>query len=503
MHIRAGMLRHPGIAAFAIASIAALPAHAQSEIEKAQEALKRANEALLKAEQSVDSARDAYREASNALRVAIAASGGPAPTPPAPQPVASADKKPVTEATARINGEWVTKKCEDLASAEMANLYPNHFQGCLDLRKWKDFPPDELNAQITASSDSTIDIKPSYTVRSGWSGSGRNNDYIKFSLGISAKLDEDSGNADFADLSDFAIDKGVKYTAGVQFGIGGRQKGLEDDLASAIAEAKQDCRKHHAGDPVPNPENPDGLTLDALCSGQRLMTFMQHKDRKVGYYRSIVKPVWGYDSDPRYFFGIDGSYSKPEYGFFPFADPAGTGIPLITALPAGFPEGKQKVSRSLFSANGYVGMNGKDIGGAIGVGYARSVIRLSDYKGISLCPSAPSPATPAYLKCGEVDIAPPYFSQGWSLNGRLAYQLPRFLFLPSIGVEAKVHYRFDIEQWGVEVPIRFLFDDEGKATAGVLVGCTGNGRTSNDFKIEGDCKASLFVGSKFSLTGKP
>lgn len=479
-------------------------ADAQSQtIEAPDEAVARAEAARVKAERALQEATNALQEARQALAAARRAQLRAAP------------------AAAELSGSGEDPCTSDQTDPDLVVNDPNLFQRCIGLGRWRDFPQSELNINLAATSETTIDVIPSYTryYRSPFTDGEAFNWYWKVLGGVSVKLDSGKKSATFADLTKFEASRGIEYVGGLEIGFGPRRS-RSDFLADArrgLLAARRACIAYYSSDPeadplvLPAPGQP-GSTHTVLrtpsdvvskCTGTALTSWIAvDPERREIYYKSIVKPQWGYGKANSLYFGAEGRLSEPELSFFPLHDPASTGMPLIRTLPPNFPKDASNVTPTLFSVIGYAGtVLGNRVGLSASLSYGRRADFLKDYKDVSVC--APQQPEAAFLKCASINTAPPYVSEGWAIGGRAALAIGRFLFFPEMGLETKLSYRFDIDQFGIQVPFLTFLDDKGKTTAGVLLGCTTDGETANGFKIDGDCRASLFVGSSFKLAGRP
>jgi hypothetical protein len=395
---------------------------------------------------------------------------------------------------------------------------PNAFQAeCLDLRRWKDFQVADLNVQLAGNSDSSmVEITPSYTWRWGPPEDpdqptiGYPTSYLRLKGGLRASLDPGSKSASFADLSTFDLMSGVAGVFGIEYGRARSRPVAEyaADVGRALQKARQDCVDHYSRTPLRDPVMDaeattlvyrDETSIRALCHGKNLSAWMSDPGHASTYYQSLIHPVWGYNAVPRIFGGVEVSYSKPEYKFFPISDPAKTGHSLITALPADFPGGASKIRESVYSIKGYAGTGisrWADI--SFSLTYRKDFAFPKDTQDQQLCTGAGAP----FDLCHKRNIAPPYQMKGFVAGGRLAFELPRLGFIPNIAVELRPSYALDIRRWGIEAPIYFVPDSKGKPHGGVLLGCTSAGETRTGYPLEKDCRASLFVGTEFRLAGE-
>lgn len=400
----------------------------------------------------------------------------------------------------------------------------NSFQlDCLGLKRLRDWNTADMNIQVAGSSEGgVIDVVPSYTFR--WRdpvGSGayaaHRSSYLRLSAGIRAAVGEGSEDATFANLAESELTPGVAGLFGIEYGIHRRRldrnqdpenPGLFESTQAAIRKARRECFAHHlaataAGEAAPKAA--DGTAL-VPCEGQHFRSWLSDDARRDGYYRSIVKPLWGVDDVPAFFVGATGFYGRNQYEFFPLEDPANTGATLLTSLPTKFPdEGSTKLDRDVFSFGGYLGGGW---GSATGVGF--SAAASMTYRRLLAFPDSPRatedqqvcpPSGTPIVRCFEVNVAPPYELEGWVAGLRLGLRLPHLGFIPSAAVEARFTYSLEEEQWGVRVPIYFISDTTGAPNGGVVVACTGEGRTAAGYELKGDCKASLFVSTSFKLHG--
>lgn len=399
----------------------------------------------------------------------------------------------------------------------------NDFQAkCLGFDEWKDYDTADLNVQLSGSTDdAAIEIVPSYTFRWGLPQNPRRDgrfrtSYLTLKAGVRANLDEGKKTSTFADLSTFSSSPGLTGILGFEYGLSARKpyEHFRKGIAKGLIQARKECLAEFAATPVYDPLEfkPDSeernivvrphSDVAAACEGKELSDWMADDERRSGYSTAIVQPLWGVKATSVFFFGAEARYGKPEYKFFPLVDPANTGEPLLSGLPAAFPEGETKRKESVYSIKAYAGTGFDDFGRAkidgdisASIAYRREFAYPGGTGDQQVCANTAAP----YLTCHKKNISAPYELDGWVLGARLAFEAPRIGFFPSLGMEFKGTYALDVDQWGFQVPFYFVPDDKGKTQGGIVVGCTTAGETRNGYPLEKDCRASLFIGTEFGL----
>lgn len=487
------------IVACLAAGVPVQPALAQTQEVAAEELLARALDAQSKAQAALDTANEAV-ELAKAMMAAESPVEKRASTQP---PVTSAVAEPICV----IDGDALRRIVDD----------PNSFhQRCLGLTEFSDFDTVDLNLQAQGSSDGgTIAVLPSYTWRWGprinplENAGGFGTRYFKVIGGIRAPIDPGQKTASFADLTEPEIVSGVQGVLGAEIGgtVGRRSLShYTEGVRKALLKARADCVASRIGEVVGDPLSPSLLSSSRdeavrSCEGAGLSEWMAaDADRRKVYYRTIVQPIWNVSDGLRYYVGVQGTYAKPEYEFFPLSDPAMTGFPTITDLPAEFPKGASTLSEETYSLKGYGGLVLDDFASiGLAASYRRDFAFPSGSADQTLC----NETAASFTLCYDKNIAPPYELEGFVLGGRLGFDIPRQGFLPPFAIELKPSYALDVEQFGIQGSLFFLANAEGKQKGGVVVGCTDEVTTRHGFALKGDCKASLFFGTTFSLDGRP
>ena len=409
----------------------------------------------------------------------------------------------------------------DANTPEMIVNDPNGFhQRCLGLTKFSDFDTVDLNIQAQGSSGGgTIAVMPSYTIRWGpmaktpQSAEGFGTRYLKLFGGIRASIDQGKTTASFADLTEPEIVSGVQGIIGAEIGGTVDHRPLSHytgGVSKALLKARADCIANRIGavladplSPTPAPSTRVYTREEAVrsCEGAQLSEWMAaDADRQKAYYRTIVQPIWNGGDGLRYYAGVEGTYAKPEYEFFPLSDPAKTGFPIITDLPTKFPKDPSTLSEETYSLKAYGGLGFDDLASiGLALSYRRDFAFPKGTKNQTLCDETAA----SFTLCYDKNIAPPYELDGLVAGGRFGLNIPRQGFLPPFAIEFKPSYAFDVEQVGMEGSLFFVTDDQGKQKGGVIVGCTSEGSTRDGFALQRDCKASLFFGTTFSLDGRP
>lgn len=519
-----------------LASAAAGSAHGQTiaprPVSEAEAEAQRAYEVAVAKAQAQRDYEIAVAVAEAERRKAIAlARGGVAPDPvaagvppvpvqagpvPAPQPV------PVPHQVA--TPQTASGEC-DAAQRTAAGIvhHPNIYaQKCLGLDKWRDYAVGAdgkysaagLNATLSiGSANDVAEVIGSYSLnRRVPSGDGPDRYSFRrwqFRLGALVPVDKTGGTtAAFADLTKVDAFKRLGAMGGVEWRWGGEAEtaDLTKKVQAMLAKARQDCEaaaraRDSSGDGLT--ESPDGAVPN--CRDANLTGWMK-KDtpRANGYWAMVADDLWGKKPTSELFLGVEGRIVPYQLRYLPLKDTGLTGDPLLTDSPfdakgeliqANFRE----FDRARYSVKLYAG----GVEGSFGFGgsltYRRIVDQPKETKDAVLCP----PSTANGALCAAQQIARPYASEGWVIGGRMAGKIQRFLSLPEMGLELKVSYAADLNQIGFDAPLYLLADKDGKASGGLRLGCTGDGTTPAGFRIEGECKASVFIGTSFTLRGAP
>ena len=402
----------------------------------------------------------------------------------------------------------------DCETPQWAFDNPNAFAlYCLGLENRGDYQTTDLAGRVTGNSEAgevAISLPFTWRRRSG-NGFARS-EYIRIQPEVRAVLGSGDSSASFGDLSKMNLQSGAGL--GLNFEIGWNRD-LDDPLGgvrSAIARAMRDCiayaeaereRRRRVGEPVRSAGDPQD---DLSCSGNSLRTFMSDKSRRTDYYRSIVRPLWGYDADVGTFIGANASIGYSEYEYFPLEDPANTGIDLITELPGDFPEGASEQDETLYSVGVYVGRGfafGDNVDGAISgsLTYRRDFDWARSTEDQQICPTGSEDDPPQFLRCSEVNIAPPFELEGLVIGSRLQAGFDNALNLP-LAIEVQATYALEEEQFGLRVPVYFVTGDSGGLTGGLVWSYRSSGETSGGYTLKSENTLGLFVGTKFRIGGR-
>lgn len=443
------------------------------------------------------------------------AGSGDAPLPVQPT-TAQAGPVPAPQAA---SGECDAAQRTAAGIVHHPNIYA---QKCLGLDKWRDYAVGAdgkysaagLNATLSiGSANDVAEVIGSYSLnRRVPSGDGPDRYSFRrwqFRLGALVPVDKTGGTtAAFADLTQVDAFKRLGAMGGVEWRWGGEAEtaDLTKKVQAMLAKARQDCEaaaraRDSSGDGLT--ESPDGAVPN--CRDANLTGWMK-KDtpRANGYWAMVADDLWGKKPTSELFLGVEGRIVPYQLRYLPLKDTGLTGDPLLTDSPfdakgeliqANFRE----FDRARYSVKLYAG----GVEGSFGFGgsltYRRIVDQPKETKDAVLCP----PSTANGALCAAQQIARPYASEGWVIGGRMAGKIQRFLSLPEMGLELKVSYATDLNQIGFDAPLYLLADKDGKASGGLRLGCTGDGTTPAGFKIEGECKASVFIGTSFTLRGAP
>jgi len=483
----------------------------------------------------------AVAEAEAERRKAIAlARGGDAPGPVAAgvPPVDRAIAAPAAntvQATASVQPmpaqagpvatpQVISGKC-DAAQRTAAGIVrrPNVYaQDCLELQKWRDYAIGAdgkysaagLNANLSiGSANDVAEVVGSYSLNKRVPLGNGPDSYSftrwQFRGGVLVPVDKSGGTtAAFADLTEVEAFKRVGGLLGVEWRWGGETKvaDLNTKVAAMLTKARQDCEaaarvRDASGDGLT--ESPDGNLQN--CRDANLNSWMaKEKQRAYGYWAMVSDDLWGKKPTTERFLGVEGRIVPYQLRYLPIRDPGLTGDTLLASSPfdangmlidANF----RDFDRARYSVKLYAGGVEGDLGFAGSLTYRRIVDQPKGTKDAVLCP----PSTASGVVCAAQQIARPYESEGWVVGGRIAGKIQRVLFLPEMGMELKVSYATDLNQIGFDAPLYLLADKDGKASGGLRVGCTGDGATSAGYAIKGECKASVFIGTSFTLRGAP
>ena len=416
------------------------------------------------------------------------------------------------------------------ATADIAQD-PKSFGECLRRPKdnnWKTYDSVELDFELLGSNNgSVVEIIPSYTTR--WraekaDGSFQPN-YVTVRGGIRAPVDSSNKKAaTFADLTKFERASGVAAVFGLEWGNGRPQTAqvMAEQINKALGKAQSDCVAARVTAPPSNSfEKEQQLRLHPrskileLCDRQHLIAWMKEDDdRRGAYYDSIIRPLFAdytkaKNPPPAYYFaGVEGSYSDSTYRFLPLTDPAGTETPVLTELPPDFPGGDHQIKRDLYAFKAYAGRGiGKQKYGettyfdggdaSVSLTYRRDFTFPKNTDGQQVC--APDDVR---ILCFKKNIAPPFELRGFVGGARIAGRFPSFSFLPPTSIELRGSYDFAVNRFGIEVPVYIVPNDKGVPHGGLQFSCTSSGETSSGLKLEGDCRAAIFVGSEFKLDNR-
>ena len=404
---------------------------------------------------------------------------------------------------------------------------------CLGLKKWRDYKDVKvLDLKATASSaDGVVEAGLGFTNRwlnsSGDTGPDQlfNTSYrtIRPAVFVSTA---DATDAALFDLDKFQFESGIGIKLGVEWGrhSSKNRSRLVGDINASLATARAACiAAKSVVDPLAplakdetEADRPSQLGLRfgaqrlAECAGEGLLKWLRMDG--TGNWATIVKPIWGYDGKPVVYGGFETSYAWSETSYYPLRD-TNTGTLLGNDLPAGFlaKDGATTQDTNPFALSGYLGvtrpfrvpfLSGSD--GTMGLSgsltYRKSFEVPKSLKEQTVCVGVTGAN---FEQCRAVNIGAPYEREGFVVATALKFQMPRLAFFPETGFTIKPSYAFDIDQFGVEVPVYFLADSEGKLNGGIKFTCTEHGTTDGGFDIEGECGAALFFGSKFTIGSTP
>lgn len=509
-----------------VGSTSATQAQAQNaDLAKAQEALAKAAAARAEAQRALDAADLAIKAAQEAVRVA---GGAPSPTPVRREPPMLTPGD-VNEARLAEIGPERCKATANTAEA-IARLPGRYVLECLRLDSFDKYDVTSLNAQIGfGSGNDTAEVVPSYTYfwRKPVEADASEFSFSRLQLkgGIVVPLDKQGGTtAAFANLTEAQPFKRLGFVVGLEYGFNGRAKvaDLTTVAQKMLAAAQRDCLAQQtettlqlaSGEPAPTAKEP-GVDADAKanpCVGTNLNTWMRSdRARQNKYFSAIDAALWGKKPKSELYVGFEYRQFPRSQDYLPLVDPAGLGTPLVSAPvfaigasgqpSASLDETKLiKFSSNIFSAKAYAGGINGDVGWAGSLSYRRAIEFPKGVVDQVVC----QPGTSPVPRCVTAYIGAPYTTEGWVVGGRLAVKLPRFAFLPGSGAEVRLSYATDLEQFGIDAPLYLLSDEKGTALGGIRFGCTTDGRTDKDFVIKkGECKVSVFVGTKFELRGLP
>ncbi|MFN4097774.1 MAG: hypothetical protein ACK4GG_13480 [Sphingomonas sp.] len=409
-----------------------------------------------------------------------------------------------------------------LSAAAIVRKPNDYAHNCLGLNRISDYAKTASNNYSAAGLNTTLSIGSandvaevigSYSLnrRRPWGTGPESYSFSRwqFRLGALIPVDKTGGTtAAFADLTQTQAFKRLGAMGGVEWRWGGETKvaDLEIKVAAMLAKAKKDCEaaakeQGLAGDG--QAERPDGGA--ANCRDAKLHAWMKADTARAnGYWAMVADDLWGKKPTSEMFVGVEGRWVPYQLNYLPLRDPGMTGDTLLSGSPfdaagdlikANFKE----FDRARYSVKMYAGGVEGNTSWAGSLTYRRIVDQPKEGKDVVLCP----PSTANGVLCAAQQVARPYESEGWVVGGRMATKIQPFLFLPEIGMELKLSYALDLKQIGFDAPIYLLSDKEGKASGGLRLGCTGDGKTPAGYEIKGECKASVFIGTNFTLRGVP
>ncbi|MCA1196881.1 hypothetical protein K9B35_02780 [Sphingomonas sp. R647] len=522
------------MAGTAQAQIASPIAAAEAEAQRNYEIAVAKAEAQRKYEIAVAEAEAERRKA-----IALARGGGaPGPVaagvPPVDRAIAAPVASPV-HATAPVQPmpaqagpvpapQAASGEC-DAAQRTAAGIVrrPNIYaQKCLKLQKLRDYAiaadgkysAAGLNANLSiGSANDVAEVVGSYSLnkRVPWGDGPESYSFTRWQFrgGLLVPVDKSGGTtAAFADLTEVEAFKRVGGLLGVEWRWGGETKvaDLNTKVAAMLTKARQDCEaaaKARDASSDGLTESPDGDLPN--CRDANLNSWMaKDTPRANGYWAMVSDHLWGKKPTTERFLGVEGRIVPYQLKYLPLKDPGLTGDTLLTGSPfdnngdliqANFRE----LDRARYSVKLYAGGVEGDLGFGGSLTYRRIVDQPKGTKDAVLCP----PSTANGALCAAQQIARPYESEGWVVGGRIAGKIQPVLFLPEMGMEMKVSYATDLNQIGFDAPLYLLADKEGKASGGLRLGCTGDGTTQAGYTIKGECKASVFIGTSFTLRGAP
>jgi hypothetical protein len=221
------------------------------------------------------------------------------------------------------------------------------------------------------------------------------------------------------------------------------------------------------------------------------------REERVGFLNGIIGPIWGTDAFPEWFGGFRVEYAEPTFTYFALYDPLQPNIPLLPDVSGTAVEDK---SRTNWSVGAHAG-HGPDKSTRVeaSVTYQEQHAFPKNFSDVTIC----SPISGLTIsRCSKVNTAAPLKTEGFVLGFRGLTQTPQRGLLPSLGFDLKLTYAFDTDQFGLDLPIYFATDKDGKLNAGVRVAVTSNGEADNGLKLPGDAKAFFFVGTSFQAHPK-
>lgn len=489
--------------------------------QDAQEALRQAMEARERARQALEAADRAIAAAEQSL-------GTP--------PVAVRQQDPVLPNIRVVGIEPVSDAASHFCSdpGEIREDVSRFELQCLGLGKWSDFSSTNLNIALIGNLESgVIEIGPSYTYRSrAPADRSYRSSYVRIAPTFRAAVGSGTSTASFLDVDEFELaesglgaslslewgrnflplDSGPNELATLTRGLAQAQRECVADMLAREAagqaqdvaptgQALQDERQQwHADWRAAD----DRIAPSAPCTGERLARWMRHATRNNGYFKTLVRPLWGYDASPQFFAGITASYAHNDYSYFPLSDPGMTGVPVIPTLPDNFPEGATVQSEDLYAIRAYAGrgfrterFNGTIAGS---IAYRREFNWAEGTQNQQICapPGTLPGSNPNVVRCFSRNIAAPFATEGLHAGVHFKTEF-RWGFLPAAAIAADLTYAFDEEQFRLKLPFYFISGSDGIPNGGVILECRSGGETRAGTALEDECSASLFVSSSFRL----
>ena len=434
---------------------------------------------------------------------------GPAPADGAPRPTSTLGGQTQVANTPPEECDAQQRTAQGIV--RRPNVYAH---SCLNLRKWSDYAVPALNTTLSiGSANDVAELIGSFSLyrREPVGAGGDSYSFTRWQArgGALIPVDKAGGTtAAFADLSKVDPFKRVGWLLGLEWRSGAEAKtsDLNAKVHTMLAKAQRDCvDAANAQNLIGDGQAVGTGGVPANCRAEQLHVWMAgDKTRANTYWAMVVDDLWGKKPKTELFFGLEGRIVPYQLEYLPLKDDGLTGDTLITGSPfdgtgtlikANFRE----FDRPRYSVKLYGGGVAGDLGWGGSLTYRRVVDQPKGTKDVVLCP----PSTANGVTCGTQQIARPYESEGFVVGARVSGKIQRILFLPEAGIEMKVSYATDLNQIGFDAPLYLLADKDGKATGGLRLGCTGDGTTSAGYKIKGECKASVFIGTSFALRGAP
>lgn len=339
--------------------------------------------------------------------------------------------------------------------------------------------------------------------------------YNRYTLGGFGRTGK-GGDVPLIDLTTSNFESGVGVLAGFEWGRSADTASakLVSNIHDGIAKARQECL---AANWIIDPLTAKTAATDARptiadnplsqCEGNNFVEWLSRKGNANRYWTAIVAPLWGYKTVPETRVGLEVRYAFQDVTYRPIIDPAtGDVFPGLLALPDEITINPEPYSVKLYGGfNRKIGLpfdHNATWGLTGSLTYRREVDFIKGTSGQTFCTPA---ATGASFDTCRTDqrFAAPYQTSGFVGGLAMDMQLDRLSILPPIATSPRVTYAFDTDRFGIEIPVYFLTDADGKLNSGIQYTCRFRGETPEGFELKKSCNIGFFLGTNFQIGRSP